>query len=77
MTNNLNIQQKLNNLIKDRIDQEPEEQIHEAVRIISEIENIDSKIAFAKVQGQIQKGNRSISFLNILSRIAAILFIPK
>jgi len=76
MTNNLNIQQKLNNLIKDRIDQEPEEQIHEAVRIISEIENIDSKIAFAKVQGQIKKGNRSISFLNILSRIAAILFIP-
>lgn len=45
MTNNFNIQQKLNDLIKDRVAQEPEEQILEAVRIISEIENIDSKIA--------------------------------
>jgi transmembrane sensor len=76
MTNNFNIQQKLNDLIKDRINQEPEEQIHEAVRIISEIENIDSKIAFTKVQGQIQKGKQAITLLNMLSRIAAMLFIP-
>jgi len=76
MTNNFNIQQKLNDLIKDRVAQEPEEQILGAVRIISEIENIDSKIAFAKVQGQIQKGKKTISLMNTLSRIAAILFIP-
>lgn len=76
MTNTPNIQQKLNDLIKDRIAQEPEEQITEAVRIISEIENIDSKIAFAQVQRQIQKSKKTISLLNTLSRIAAILFIP-
>lgn len=76
MTNTPNIQEKIKDLIKDRINQEPEEQIIEAGHIISEIENIDSKIAFAQVQRQIEKSKQPITLLNMLSRIAAILFIP-
>ena len=76
MTNTPNIHEKIKDLLKDRINQEPEEQIIEAGRIISEIENIDSKIAYAYVQRQIQKSKQPISLLNTLIRIAAMLFIP-
>ena len=76
MKNTPNIQEKIKDLLKDRINQEPEEQITEAGRIISEIENIDSKIPFARAQRQIQKSKQPITILNMLSRVAAILFIP-
>lgn len=76
MANNKGIQEEITNLITDRINQELEEQIIEARRIISELETIDSVAAFSQVQDQIQKSHKTFRLLNALSRVAAILFIP-
>lgn len=76
MTNNQDINQEISNLIKDRVNQEPEAQILEARQIISELETIDSAAAFLRVQSKIQRSNKTFRILNALSRVAAILFIP-
>lgn len=76
MTKILHLQNKIIDLLKARNNKKEEEQIIEAEKIVSEIDSVDSRIAFAHVQNRIKKGARSIHFLNSLSRVAAILFIP-
>ena len=76
MTNNTSLDQEITNLIGNRNNQEPEEQIIESRRIISELETIDSVAAFSLVQNRIQKSHKAFHLLNALSRVAAILFIP-
>ncbi|HEY5511789.1 MAG TPA: FecR domain-containing protein [Prolixibacteraceae bacterium] len=68
--------QRLRDLLSVRKNQDFEAQIAEAGMIVSEIETIDSRKAFEQVERRIQKQNTSIRFLNALTRIAAILFIP-
>lgn len=76
MTDNRNIQQKIDDRITQLRNQVQEEQIIEAGQIIAEIETINSPAGFARVQNRIQEGKKSLQLLNALSRIAAILFIP-
>lgn len=66
----------ISTLLKDRIHQEHEDQIIEARQIISELETVDSTAAFSRVQEQIHKSRKTYHLLNILSRVAALLFIP-
>lgn len=70
------IQDKIENLIHARSVQEPDEQVVEARRIISEIETIDSRAAFAQVQSMIQQEQGKIRIMNVMMRVAAVLFIP-
>lgn len=76
MTKIPHIQNNIENLLNERSAQEPEEQIMEARRIVSEIETIDSQAAFAQVQSRIRKEQRSARALNTVIRVAAGLFIP-
>ena len=76
MTKIPQIQDGIQNLIHARSVQEPDEQIVEARRIVSEIDTIDSRTAFAKVQSQIQKEKGKGRLLNLAMRVAAVLFIP-
>jgi len=76
MTNKDQINQQLKNLLSERKNQDLEEQIGEAGRIVSEIETIDSRKAFTLVESRIQKNKKITRFLNTLTRIAAMLFIP-
>jgi transmembrane sensor len=76
MTNNDQINQPLKNLLAERKNQKLEEQIAEAGRIVSEISTIDSSKAFLLVESRIQKQKKVKLFLNTLTRIAAMLFIP-
>ncbi len=68
--------QQLKNLLSERKSQGLEEQIADAGRIVSEIETIDSRKAFVLVESRIQKQKKVKLFLNSLTRIAAMLFIP-
>ena len=76
MTNKDQINQQLKNLLSERKNQDLEEQIAEAGRIVSEIENIDNRKAFSMVESRIQRHRNIIRVLNTLTRIAAMLFIP-
>jgi len=76
MTDNQSTHQQLQDLLAKRKNQDFEAQIAEAGKIVSEIETIDSRKAFEQVENRIQKQNTTIRFLNALTRIAAILFIP-
>lgn len=76
MTDNQSTHQKLRDLVAARKNQDIEAQIAEAGKIVSEIGTIDSRKAFEQVESRIQKQNTTIRFLNALTRIAAILFIP-
>ena len=76
MANNFQITQRLKDFLTTRKEQNIETQIAEAEQIVHSIEKIDSRVAFRKVQKQIQRHNDRIRFINILSRTAAILFIP-
>jgi len=76
MTKIPHIQDKIENLLERRSTQEPEEQVADARRIISEIETIDSRAAFARVQNRIKKERNQGLSLNFLMKVAAILFIP-
>lgn len=76
MTNIPPIQDKIKSLLEARSAQEPEEQVVESRKIISEIETIDSKAAFALVQNRIQKGRSTGRILNLIMKVAAILFVP-
>jgi ferric-dicitrate binding protein FerR (iron transport regulator) len=51
-------------------------QIVEAEQIVHSIDRIDSRKAFKQVQSRIQKTEDRIRVLNILTRAAAILFVP-
>ena len=76
MTDNQSTYQQLRDLVAARKNQDIEAQIAEAGKIVSEIGTIDSRKAFEQVDSRIQKQNTTIRFLNALTRIAAILFIP-
>ncbi len=76
MTDNQSTHQRLRDLITVRKKQDIEAQIAEAGKIVAEIESIDSRKAFQQVESRIQKQNTTIRFLNVFTRIAAILFIP-
>jgi len=70
------IQDKIENLLHARSVQEPDEQIVEASRIVSEIETIDSRTAFVQVQTRIQQEQGKSRIMNVVTRVAAVLFIP-
>jgi len=76
MTKIPHIQNKIENLLERRSTQEPEEQVADARRIVSEIETIDSRAAFTRVQSRIKKEQSSGRVLNLVTRVAAVLFIP-
>lgn len=76
MTEIPQIQDKIKDLIEIRSSQEPEDQIIEARRIVFEIDEVDSRTAFAHVSEQIRKSQPAYRVLNIAMRIAATLFIP-
>ncbi|MCX6223085.1 MAG: FecR domain-containing protein [Bacteroidia bacterium] len=76
MTDNQSAHQPLRDLLDLRKNQDLDAQIAEAGMIVSEIGNIDSRKAFEQVERRIQKQNSALTFLNTLTRIAAILFIP-
>ncbi len=70
------IQKNISELLGSRRNQDPEEQMAELSRIVSEIETVDSSVAFSQVLRRIQAKKRPVISLNVLSRVAAILFIP-
>lgn len=76
MNNNPDVGHRIVELLNEIEKQEIEDQVAEATRVISEIETIDSHAAFAFVQNQILKNWEATRFLRVLSRIAAILFLP-
>lgn len=75
MTNNPDINQKVNNLIAGRVNQEIDEQIIEARQILSEMETIDSSAAYTLVKRRIRTHNKTY-IINIIIKVAAFLFIP-
>jgi ferric-dicitrate binding protein FerR (iron transport regulator) len=70
--NNTNIA----SLITDRRSQDFESQITDAVHAVSVIEDINTKAAYLKVLGKIQKESGFSLFITTLSKVAAILFFP-
>jgi ferric-dicitrate binding protein FerR (iron transport regulator) len=76
MKNDLKHSNHIHRLLEERHNQDIETQISEATQLINEIESIDSKTAYAKVSKQIQSSQRVTYFITILTRIAAVLFIP-
>ena len=76
INNNDHINQKLQNLLIERKNQDAEAQIAEAAKVVSEIETIDSQKAFVLIEKRIQKTKGNFRLLNTLTRIAAVLFIP-
>ena len=76
MTKIPHIQNKIEDLIETRSSQEPEEQICDINQILSEIEDVDSKAAYARISSRINKKQRPNRMLNIAIRVAAVLFIP-
>ena len=76
MTNKNSINHKIEELISGRLNQDFEDQIAEAATAISEIEDVDSRSAYLKVQNRIKKEGRYMLFVSSISRIAAVLFIP-
>jgi len=76
MTQRPDIEQRIVIQLNAREAEEKEEQIIEAGRILSEIETVDVISAFNKVQSQISESNKKIQLITILTRVAAVLFIP-
>lgn len=76
MKNDSDVKQRITNLLADRVNQLPEEQITEATRVILEIDEIDSSAAFFQVQDRIISSKKRFIHLDILMRVAAVLFIP-
>jgi len=76
MTQRPDLEQRIVTQLNAREAEEKEEQIIEAGRILSEIETVDVITAFTKVQSQISEGYKKIQLITILTRVAAVLFIP-
>jgi transmembrane sensor len=68
--------QRFEKFLVTRQEHNIEAQIAEAERIVCSIEGVDSRKAFSQVKKRIQKTHSRIPFLNILTRAAAILFVP-
>lgn len=62
--------------LSEKQNQDFEEQITEAGRVLSELEKIDSRKAYSIVEKRIGKQSGTLRIFNVLSRVAAILFIP-
>ncbi|MGQ8335344.1 FecR family protein [Sunxiuqinia sp. A32] len=62
--------------LQKRKEQDVEAQITEAEVIVHNIDKVDSGKAFALVKKQIQESKGNLRYINILSRVAAILFVP-
>lgn len=71
-----NIQNRIKELVDSRVDQQAEEQIFEASRIISEIDEIDSRAAFEKISSRLNENRKGSRVLYWSMRIAAGLFVP-
>lgn len=76
MKENQQVNQQIEILLARRSSQGMDEQITEARQIVNEIDTIDSRQAFAQVEKRIQQQTKRIPILNILTRVAAILFVP-
>lgn len=76
MTTTPNIEDKVKDLIETRNAQSVEDQIDEARRIVLEIDEVDSYAAFARISNLISGSGRPVKFIQLLTRIAAVLFIP-
>jgi len=76
MKNKQNTSRDFLNLLEERKIQDIDVQISEASRIVAKIDSIDSKSAYLKISGKINNRNNTTRFLAIITRIAAILFIP-
>jgi ferric-dicitrate binding protein FerR (iron transport regulator) len=70
------IQNRIKELVDSRVDQQAEEQIFEASRIISEIDEIDSRAAFEKISYRLNENRTGNRVLYWSMRIAAGLFVP-
>jgi ferric-dicitrate binding protein FerR (iron transport regulator) len=76
MNNDNQIQHKIGNLIAGRLNHDFGEQVAEAVGVVSDIEEVDSRKAFLKVQSRINNCKKYMLLINTLSRVAAVLFLP-
>lgn len=76
MNNDLNHSNQFYRFLEERQNQDIETQISEATHLINEIDSVDSKSAWSKISKQIQSRKRVSNYLTILTRIAAVLFIP-
>jgi len=76
MTDKNYSKQNIENRISDRLNQNIELQITEAIKVVSEIENVDSKKAYLKIQDRLQNKSNILLIINTLSRVAAVLFLP-
>ncbi len=76
MKKNQNTPRNFSQLLEELKIQDINTQISEASRIVSAIDAIDSISAYCKVSERIQKRNQTSFYLNILTRVAAVLFIP-
>ncbi len=70
------VQHDIQDLISERSRQDMVEQVAEATLAVSEIDEIDSRKAYLEIQSRIQKDRKYRLLINVLSRAAAILFIP-
>ncbi len=68
--------QRIERFLATRKEQDVEAQIAEAEQIVHAIGRIDSREAFGQVEKRIQKQQGGMRFLRILTRVAAILFVP-
>ena len=76
MANSNHSSQYFEDQVNSRSNQNLEEEIAGAIKVISEIEEVDSHKAFLAVKGKIQKASKIKSLITAVSRIAAILFVP-
>jgi len=76
MANSNHSSQYFEDQVNSRSNQNLEEEIAEAKKVISELNEVDSQKAFLIVKGKIQKPDKVKSILTIVSRIAAFLFVP-
>lgn len=76
MANSNHSLQNFKDQVNIRSNENLEEEIAEAKKILSEINEVDSQKAFLVVKGKIQKTYQIKSFFTSVSRIAAILFLP-
>ena len=76
MKKNQHLSQDFIRLLEERKNQNIDDQISEAGRIVTVIDSVDSKIAYAQIAKRIQNRKSTSLFILTLSRIAAILFIP-
>lgn len=76
MKRNQNTTKDFFDLLRERKNQDLESQISEAGRIVSKIDTIESRSAYLRISNMIQYHTKTGRFLVILTRIAAVLFIP-